>query len=1290
MARIKYLIFCRIMALFMALIILCEGLLMYPQILIVNAAGFSTSNSGIELIKSFEGCKLYAYKAVQSETYYTIGYGHYGSDVYEGMTITQAQAEEMLKNDLKKYEGYVNTFLNNNGIVISQNQFDALVSFTYNLGNVWVSTPTFQLKTILCNGCENYSPTEITTAFTNWNKSGGKVLEGLTRRRRAEAEMFINGMTNNDPDPVWTKDNSYPVPFKAYPNNGSSKTTVYNNKLTAYNQNTRNIAPDDLCTISAVYTNGYCEVTYPTGSGTHTEYAKTSDFIPNSVERYNYKPSQELITYIRSDLLTTFGKVYITDNCTVVGKSGNLLHIIYPITNGYKLGWINPPETIPPSEFPTPLYSYNASPSERTTVYESLSTMGIYYGQIFVDDKCTLNSVSISGGWINVTYPTGNTTKTGYVYLDQFIPSESRLTNFYTASVSQQTTTYRKNDMSVSYGYVSVGDTITVVGKSGSKLQVLYPLDTGGYKLAWIYDTYIVKEIKEIRISSEPAKTTYLEGENFNSAGLAVYGIYKDGTTENITEKCTISGYSNTPGIKTITVTYSNQKAIFNVVVNKKSLTKIQITSLPTKTTYDVGEDINLTGIKVMAYFDNCTSEEAYDYSVDGSNLTSTVGSKTVNVKYVYEKVSKTASFNIVIAHNFGEWTTTQNAYCGVGGIQTRKCKGCGYEETREITAKEHEYTIQVISPTCTEQGYTLHTCKNCSYSYKDTYTNALGHQYNIQTINPTCTEQGYTLHTCKNCSYSYKDNYTNALGHQYNNQITEPTCTNKGYTVHTCINCGENYKDTYTEALGHNYNEQIISPTIDSQGYTLHSCTRCGDSYKDNYTDPVSPIPSVLAGDINGDGKVNMKDLTRLHQYVNNWDVEVVEAVIDVNGDGKVNMKDVTRLHQYINEWDVDIYVNGVLATTKLTAQEVVYGKSELGKDLKYYDFKPANYNSTVLLNFAIHGYEDEYAADAQILVDTAEALIDHYNTSYPNGCKTRLIIIPCANPDGLYDGNTNNGFGRCNANGVDLNRDFDANYTSYSSARNYTQYAFSASESRALRDLYLSVSPKVVVDFHGWENCTIGNYEIAQIFEEEMGLSHNVNFMTNNASGYFSNWAYQQGSYSLLVEFTNSYSIDFDELVKSVDRMINEDYFVSEKDSNYQKFDTITCYALSTDQETTYKYFDKPFSSSSYIDGKTDQCILLGIYENGWVKVQYPITNGYKAAYCTLDTFISPSEQVQIYQYSVQNNTSVYKRKDLAEKFGTVYSSDIIYVVAETDNALQIIYTLDAGGWKMGWILK
>ena len=159
----------------------------------VNAGSMTVGNAGIELIKRFEGCRLTAYKAVSTEKYYTIGWGHYGADVYAGMTISQAEADALLISDLQKYCRYVNNFLDKYGIIIGQAQFDALVSFTYNLGNVWVSTPTFKLKTYLINGVSNYSQEEIRTAFTNWNKSNGVPLEGLTRRRNAEADLFLQG-----------------------------------------------------------------------------------------------------------------------------------------------------------------------------------------------------------------------------------------------------------------------------------------------------------------------------------------------------------------------------------------------------------------------------------------------------------------------------------------------------------------------------------------------------------------------------------------------------------------------------------------------------------------------------------------------------------------------------------------------------------------------------------------------------------------------------------------------------------------------------------------------------------------------------------------------------------------------------------------------------------------------------------------------------------------------------------------------------------------------------------------
>ncbi|SLK21725.1 MULTISPECIES: lysozyme [unclassified Paenibacillus] len=138
------------------------------------------SNVGIALIKSFEGCKLTAYKPVPTEKYWTIGWGHYGEDVKQGQKISQAQADAMLITDLAKYEAYVN----NPSYVpltdkLTQNQFDALTSFCYNTG-------PGNLKQ-LCNG---RTLAQIAASITKYNKAGGSVLNGLVKRRQAELDLF--------------------------------------------------------------------------------------------------------------------------------------------------------------------------------------------------------------------------------------------------------------------------------------------------------------------------------------------------------------------------------------------------------------------------------------------------------------------------------------------------------------------------------------------------------------------------------------------------------------------------------------------------------------------------------------------------------------------------------------------------------------------------------------------------------------------------------------------------------------------------------------------------------------------------------------------------------------------------------------------------------------------------------------------------------------------------------------------------------------------------------------------
>jgi lysozyme len=136
------------------------------------------STEGLSLIKLFEGCKLEAYKCAAGV--WTIGYGS-TKGVKEGDTITQEEAEQLLLEDVAVYEKEVNKAVN---VSLDQHQYDALVSWTFNLGGANLNSSTL-LKRVNAQDWE-----DVPHQIKRWNKANGKVLEGLVRRREAEALLF--------------------------------------------------------------------------------------------------------------------------------------------------------------------------------------------------------------------------------------------------------------------------------------------------------------------------------------------------------------------------------------------------------------------------------------------------------------------------------------------------------------------------------------------------------------------------------------------------------------------------------------------------------------------------------------------------------------------------------------------------------------------------------------------------------------------------------------------------------------------------------------------------------------------------------------------------------------------------------------------------------------------------------------------------------------------------------------------------------------------------------------------
>ena len=189
--------------------------------------------------------------------------------------------------------------------------------------------------------------------------------------------------------------------------------------------------------------------------------------------------------------------------------------------------------------------------------------------------------------------------------------------------------------------------------------------------------------------------------------------------------------------------------------------------------------------------------------------------------------------------HNYTAVETT--ATCTQGGFTTHTCTVCGDSYTSDKTdALGHsfgEWTV-TTDPTCTAQGEETRTCSRCETTETQPI-NAAGHTYNAVETTATCTQGGFTTHTCTVCGDSYTSDETDALGHNFGewSVTTDPTCTETGEETRTCSRCGETETQP-VDAAGHTYNAVVTTATCTEAGRTTYTCSVCGDTYTDDETD--------------------------------------------------------------------------------------------------------------------------------------------------------------------------------------------------------------------------------------------------------------------------------------------------------------------------------------------------------------------------------------------------------------------------------------------------------------------
>ena len=325
------------------------------------------------------------------------------------------------------------------------------------------------------------------------------------------------------------------LPFKAYLK-GTADIVPYSDKQMTSPKG--EIWTTDECTITAVYTNGACEVKYLAGTETKTAYTPLSNFVGNtSASLAQQTVNHEVKTYIRSSTSSTqYGHTDPGDVIYKLGTSGSMTQIFYPTGSGYKLAWVVTGE-LPERKYDdrfNPYCSIKGYPCATANfeVYQSDHTT--YLGKIYTTDYCTINAV-YADGWCQVTYPTSSGDKTGYVTLDKFVYNVNASHVKYTANA--QIKVHKNSSLPGDLNwYISSGDQFFVVGSSGSSSQVLYPIDAqygGGYKLGWISTSNI-------------PKTTYTVSYNANGGSGAPGNQTKThGVTLTLSStKPTRSGYT--------------------------------------------------------------------------------------------------------------------------------------------------------------------------------------------------------------------------------------------------------------------------------------------------------------------------------------------------------------------------------------------------------------------------------------------------------------------------------------------------------------------------------------------------------------------------------------------------------------------------------------------------------------------------------------------------------------------------------------------------------------------------
>ena len=181
--------------------------------------------------------------------------------------------------------------------------------------------------------------------------------------------------------------------------------------------------------------------------------------------------------------------------------------------------------------------------------------------------------------------------------------------------------------------------------------------------------------------------------------------------------------------------------------------------------------------------------------------------------------------------HEYGQWIEESAPECAKSGVEKRVCQKCQHIEYRETKALGHDYEDVIVDASCTQMGYTLHTCKICGSKSEDSYVPANGHAFGqwIALEGAECLSKGVLRRDCEVCD-EFETQEFEEIPHDYLAEVHEATCLEGGYTVYTCTRCENAYTSDETEASGHKMSDWNVTAdaTCLSDGEEMSQCEHC------------------------------------------------------------------------------------------------------------------------------------------------------------------------------------------------------------------------------------------------------------------------------------------------------------------------------------------------------------------------------------------------------------------------------------------------------------------------------